>query len=259
MSVDDSKLKLPLINTRYYDEQDNLLSKIKIDESTQLFETFEGEIFEKLDFNNKSLSRFISSNNYEFIDDQTTSCIHFQAEEWNSKKLKEYYNMEKKTFNNEINEKVIDILNFQKNKCKDSREMYIVKNKRYFMFYYNAPYFYDADTTSTSFTSSEIEKVIGTLNELVKLEQHSDEKDNFMIYMIYILRRYEKNLENRGYKLNNTIVDEKTLQLIEKCVLENRATEATTNINFKLKIISENPIFLFNEKEKVKNKILSLK
>lgn len=251
---------LPLVSSKYYDEHDLLVSKIKLSEEDQKILSFEGEIYENLDFSKTDFNTFLTDNNYDnTIDEDVICCLHFKGLEWNLEKLKNYKNMvemssvneQAKTLgtnnnmNSKNNERLNKLLEQQKQKCIDKKELYIYKTKNTFVLYYNAPYIYDSKLQT--FTEEEIEIIIERINDLLKLNMHSEE-DRFLMYVVASLRQYQINLKNRGYK-KEKMIDDETLKIIEDCVLSNNKDDK--NIFLKLKIVSDQPIVNSMEKENI--------
>lgn len=147
--------------------------------------------------------------------------------------------------NSKNNERLNKLLEQQKQKCIDKKELYIYKTKNTFVLYYNAPYIYDSKLQT--FTEEEIEIIIERINDLLKLNMHSEE-DRFLMYVVASLRQYQINLKNRGYK-KEKMIDDETLKIIEDCVLSNNKDDK--NIFLKLKIVSDQPIVNSMEKENI--------
>jgi len=251
---------LPLVSSKYYDEHDLLVSKIKLSEEDQKILSFEGEIYENLDFSKTDFNTFLNDNNYDnTIDEDVICCLHFKGFEWNLEKLKNYKNMVEMTSLNEQaktlginnnmdsknNERLNKLLEQQKQKCIEKKELYIYKTKNTFVLYYNAPYIYDSKLQT--FTEDEIEIIIERINDLLKLNMHSEE-DRFLMYVVASLRQYQINLKNRGFK-KEKMIDDETLKIIENCVLSNN--KDNKNMFLKLKIVSDQPIVNSMEKENI--------
>ncbi|MDD3453450.1 MAG: hypothetical protein PHN42_04205 [Bacilli bacterium] len=240
LDYDDIFINLPLVSSKYYDENDQLFSKIKLNKDNTELLSFSGEIYEKLEFNDGNLKNFLIENNYQdYIYPESKAVIHFKGVEYNKTKLKEYYDMEKiSRSNNSNSDKVNQILEIQKLKCEETKEMYIVKNNRSYMFYYNAPYIYDVMDNNPGFSIEEIDQVIRTISNLQKLSQQSEE-DIFLLYATSALNQYEKTISNRGYK-KEELLDSKAISVIEDCIIKNNKKE--NNIYFKLKIVANEEI-----------------
>lgn len=249
LDEDNSFINLPLVSSKYYDESDSLFSNIKLNGIDSKIESFSGEIYEQLNFERTDLNSFLKDNNYQqYIYPETKSCIHFKGVEWNLNKLKDYNNMKEITLSkDDITKKSLDILNMQKEKCKETKELYITKDDKIYTMYYNAPYIYDVKKVESGFNVDEINSIIERINDLLKLLEQSEEKDKFLLYVIGSLRQYEKTILNRGFR-GDTLLNDKTIRIIEECVVNNKKNK--NNIYFKIKIVSNEPVKLISPNEK---------
>lgn len=236
--------KLPLFSSKYYDKEDLLSSKIVLNQEDSKIKFFEGEIFENINFSNTEYNEFIEKYNYTGnIDRDVVSCIHFRAEELNLEKYKKYQNMEKMSIKD--NENVKKILEMQKEKCIEKKELYLYKTKNIFTLYYNAPYIFDSKTKT--FTSDDINKVINTLNSLIMLNRESEE-DRFLYYVIAALRQYIIKIESKKGYVPEPIINAETLWIFEDSIV---SINENSDIYLKIKIISDNPIEIIEQKQKL--------
>src|SRR5574344_2151056 len=81
ISTDEEFVKLtPTINISYYNENDKLTKRVKKIPSNDDLVTFEGEIYENLNFNSIEEARVFAD---------TIALIHFKGLEWNMNKIAE--------------------------------------------------------------------------------------------------------------------------------------------------------------------------
>src|SRR5574344_642600 len=92
ISTDEEFVKLtPTINISYYNENDKLTKRVKKIPSNDDLVTFEGEIYENLNFNSIEEARdFADMYGYgTHVFEDTIALIHFKGLEWNMNKIAE--------------------------------------------------------------------------------------------------------------------------------------------------------------------------
>lgn len=201
---------LPTIRNKYYDEHNNVVTKIKIlNDGINNLESFEGKIFEYLSFQNEEeIKKFKETYQIDQdIDIDTTSVIHFKGREKGS---------------------------------LDNNEIYIIKQKLCIYIYYDVPHFLIVKERNQGLKSEEI----CSIRELLIRNTPDNE---FRKYVLRELKSLEKSIQKKEYIRNHQMIDEMSREEIHH-ILKSKDYEENEYIYFQAEIVSSKKIQLENQK-----------
>lgn len=213
----------PMKRTKYYNENNNIVSKIVMENDNNLFSTlteFSGEIYESLKFsNNEEAKKFQEDNEiYEDLLEDVVSLIHFHAEST----VNDWYN-----------------------------DVSIVKyNMGCIYINYGERLFVQNIKNNSSITPEEVDAII---NEF----KYRDINNEFIKYVINELEQFKKSLSGKRIRkeienlpvydqekqLLNEIINKRNNSLKEaNKILVNNSYGNNKTIFIKIKVISDTPI-----------------
>lgn len=213
----------PIQRMKYYNEQNDVICKIKMEKNNRLFTTlteFDGEIYESLNFkDDEEAKKYQEENNIEEdLSEDVVSVLHFHSESI----LNDWYNK-------------LTILKYRKG-C-----MYINYGERLFVL---------NKVNNCSITAEEVEA-------LIKEFEYRDIDNEFIKYVVHELKQFQKSLIEKKdrKKLKTTLTNsrettelynmihkrENSLEESKKILNdENYGTDKT--IYLKIKVVSDTPI-----------------
>jgi len=213
----------PMKRTKYYNENNNIISKIVMENDNNLFSTlteFSGEIYESLKFsNNEEAKKFQEDNEiYEDLLEDVVSLIHFHAEST----VNDWYN-----------------------------DVSIVKyNMGCIYINYGERLFVQNIKNNSSITPEEVDAII---NEF----KYRDINNEFIKYVINELEQFKKSLSGKSTRkeIENLPVYDQEKQLLNEIINKRNnslkeANKILVNNNYgnnktifiKIKVISDTPI-----------------
>lgn len=213
----------PMKRTKYYNENNNIVSKIVMENDNNLFSTlteFSGEIYESLKFsNNEEAKKFQEDNEiYEDLLEDVVSLIHFHAEST----VNDWYN-----------------------------DVSIVKyNMGCIYINYGERLFVQNIKNNSSITPEEVDAII---NEF----KYRDINNEFIKYVINELEQFKKSLSGKSTRkeIENLPVYDQEKQLLNEIINKRNnslkeANKILVNNNYgnnktifiKIKVISDTPI-----------------
>ena len=204
---------LPVIRSKYYDEFDSILYKIKLDipehNNTKL-RKFSGEIYESLNFSTDEEAREYEKEQHitEELDSEIKTYIHFKGEEEND--------------------------NWHK-------EMHILKQRNSIVVKYGDNYTF-TNENNKSITSNE-------LNKIMEFLKNKTPNNEFLKYVLKELKSLKKTLGQKTYIRKDIPIDIDSLKRISSIIADDDYGE-DRNIYFKSKIISSAPLNFTNDKIK---------
>jgi len=245
---DEYKQADQMINVTHYDSSDNITEKfMKIPLDKSLI-SFEGEIYENLDFkSSEEVEEFIAKNGYErYIDMDTKAVIHFRAREVNPKKMRIAQKIEEETLKKKtvLTDREKEILEQEKQRAIDVKDIYITKDKNLYTVFYEAPYYYNNKKQISSFTCEEIDTIIERILPL--------DSGYFILYVQSALLDHKKTISNRGFVPTINFIDSSSLRLIENNIVYPNEKE---KVSVKIKVISDQEV-KFKDLEQTKRLVL---
>ncbi|HPF83149.1 MAG TPA: hypothetical protein PLV83_03155 [Bacilli bacterium] len=242
--VDLTKIN-PTVIRSYYDENDVLSEIVKKVPNKSELVTFEGEIYEQLNFKSYTeASKFADLHNYgSHVFKDTVALIHFKGMEWNDKKIEAIKNMQELTKRNNgvISERSHEILLSDLRKALETKEFYVVKNNRYYNIYFGSVPFIEISSKKNGFSIKEIDNIIHCL------EYESPDKGYFSLYARDALKLLRTNLLNRGYNPKTEFIDIDSMETYIDSITS--VDTADNDIYLKLKVISNVPSLLIDAEE----------
>lgn len=213
----------PIQRMKYYNEQNDIICKIKMERNNRLFTTlteFDGEIYESLNFkNDEEAKKYQAENNIEEdLSEDVVSVLHFHSESI----LNDWYNK-------------LTILKYRKG-C-----MYINYGERLFVL---------NKVNNCSITAEEVEA-------LIKEFEYRDIDNEFIKYVVHELKQFQKSLigkkdrkklettlENSGetIELYNMIHKRENSLEEAKEILKDANYGNDKTIYLKIKVVSDTPI-----------------
>lgn len=196
---------LPVVRSKYYDENNNVFYKMKVDIPTDNHTNlvrFQGEIYESLEFENDDEAKKYALEHEikEDLDSEIKTYIHFKGEEEND------------TWH---------------------KEMHIIKQRNSIVVKYG-DHFIFMNENNRSITSKEIENIIEFLKEKTP-------NNEFLKYVIKELKSLRKNLGQKQYIRKNENIDSVSLKKIASIISDENYGE-DRNIYLKSKIVSSVPL-----------------
>lgn len=208
---------LPVVRSKYYDKNNNVFYKMKVDIPTDNHTNlvnFQGEIYESLEFKNDTEAKKYALEHgiKEDLDSEITTYIHFKGEEEND------------TWH---------------------KEMHIIKQRNSIVVKYG-DHFIFMNENNKSITSKEIENIIEFLKEKTP-------NNEFLKYVVKELKSLRKNLGQKQYIRKNENIDTESLKKIANIISDENYGE-DRNIYLKSKIVSSVPLNFLKQQIKTLKK-----